>query len=234
MHPVIQLLALILLAAALPFAEPAQLACVTLLLVMLFGFFAQSSWRRWFESVMRLRWLLLSLLILYGWFTPGEELWSVAGVNLPSREGVLLGLHRALILVLLIGVVRWVLDGLSHQQVVAALIRILAPLALFGFPVERLAERVGLSLALLPELDVAFKQALPQSAAMKQDRAKSSLKDRLTSAVQPLVDLVLSVEAQAQEPYQPEPMLALGQARLIEWLCLAGLILAYLSLGMLQ
>jgi energy-coupling factor transport system permease protein len=42
----------------------------------------------------RLRWLMLAIVLVYGWWTPGAALFPVAGVLSPTVEGLQLGLIR--------------------------------------------------------------------------------------------------------------------------------------------
>lgn len=96
------------------------------------------------HSVYRMRWLLLSLLLLMGWTLPGEALWDWRWA--PTREGLEEGALHALRLLLAVWTVRtiWLVAG--QEAMLAALYRLLAPFGRLGVPAERFALRLWLTL----------------------------------------------------------------------------------------
>ena len=92
----------------------------------------------------RARWLLLTILVLYAGFTPGESLLpQIPGL---SREGLFEATRRMLILILLVQAVALLLRTTSVAQLVAGLTLLLQPLRVVGFDHQRFARRLGLSL----------------------------------------------------------------------------------------
>lgn len=93
--------------------------------------------------LLRSRWLLLTLLILFGWLTPGTPLQWVPGA---TQEGLLLAAENAARLLIALSVVALLLHALSSAQLVAGMRSLLAPLALLGIPRDRIAVRLALTL----------------------------------------------------------------------------------------
>ncbi len=92
----------------------------------------------------RSRWLLLTMLVMFGWLTPGTPMPSVPGA---TREGLLLaaeGLARLLIALSAVGLI---LKTLTPAELVAGLRSLLAPFVLLGIPRDRIAVRLALTLS---------------------------------------------------------------------------------------
>jgi len=104
----------------------------------------------------RLRWLFLSIFIVYLFFTPGVLLFS--GVLWgPTEEGVLLGLSRIMVLVLIVAAVNVLLISTGQLEFFAAVHWCLRPLAWIGVPHERLAVRIALTLETVSTVREAFR-----------------------------------------------------------------------------
>jgi len=108
----------------------------------------------------RIRWLLLSLLILYGWFTPGTPVLSVLGNYSPTWQGLAEGGARSLALVLMVAAVHLLLGVTSRAQLLAAVNRLTRPLARIGIPHERLAARMVLTLHAVPQVQDLVREAI--------------------------------------------------------------------------
>jgi energy-coupling factor transporter transmembrane protein EcfT len=90
--------------------------------------------------------LLLAILVLFAWFTPGEAVfmdWPRAG---PSREGLLLALTHGGRLVALVCWVAILLGRMSADRLVSGLYALVRPFGVFGLPTERIALRLLLVL----------------------------------------------------------------------------------------
>jgi len=93
----------------------------------------------------RLRWLFLSILIVYLFFTPGvllipDVLWG------PTREGLLQGLARIAVLVLIVAAVNVLIGSTGQGEFLSAVSWCLRPLSWCGLSHERLALRISLTL----------------------------------------------------------------------------------------
>jgi energy-coupling factor transport system permease protein len=91
----------------------------------------------------RSRWLLLTMLVMFGWMTAGTPLPAIPGA---SREGLLLAAENIARLVLALSVVALMLNALSAAELVAGLRSLLAPLAVLKVPRDRIAVRLALTL----------------------------------------------------------------------------------------
>ena len=94
----------------------------------------------------RIRFLLLVLVVLFAFFTPGEALLPVLGRFGPTREGVLLAAVHALRLLAVVMLVAVLLAKTGERELVSGLMVLAKPLAACGLPVERLAVRLLLVL----------------------------------------------------------------------------------------
>lgn len=94
----------------------------------------------------RTRWILFSLLMIYGYVTPGHALAETLGVYSPTREGLFEGAVQMLRLLAALGGLAWLLERLQRQQLIAGLYVLLAPLSLLRVSRERVAVRLALTL----------------------------------------------------------------------------------------
>jgi energy-coupling factor transporter transmembrane protein EcfT len=159
MHPALRILALILFIPLV--AHGGLLTGIVGALgvaVLLLGVGA-SAWRHWLAMNRRLRWFYVSILVLFGWFTPGAELLPALGALSPSREGLLLGLGRVMILAIVVGAVVWLLARSPREEIVAGLLWLTAPFGRVGFPSERFAVRLALTLETVPRLQPIVAEA---------------------------------------------------------------------------
>ena len=96
--------------------------------------------------VRRIRFLLLAILILFAWMTPGQAFfpqWTTAG---PTREGLLLATDHGLRLVGVVALVALLLGRGGRDFVVSGLYALMAPCRLIGLSRDRLAVRLLLVL----------------------------------------------------------------------------------------
>ena len=206
MHPAIRLLCLAALAFELPgLPLPALLIGSAGLMLMHFT-------PALLAGLWRLRWMLLAILVLYGGFTPGEPLLP----QLPglSREGLLEGARRALVLVGLLQLVEWLLARTPLPQLCAGLKLLAQPLELIGLPAASFARRLGLALG----------QVAPARISIDGARGKGNLFD--TAAA-----LVLRIESGAAAQSAMLEVQEIGLPRFWEWLLPPALLLALLELA---
>lgn len=91
----------------------------------------------------RSRWLLLTMLVMFGWFTPGTPLSFIPGA---STEGLLLAADSLGRLLIALSIVALILKALSAPELVAGMRSLLAPLVLFKVSRDRIAVRLALTL----------------------------------------------------------------------------------------
>lgn len=143
LHPAVRLLLWVASVVVLQSlsGNPLRLALAALALCALL-----TAARRSARLVKRARWLLLALLALFAWSTPGRLLWPQAGWVSPTAEGLALALDHCARLLGLLALVALLLEHTTRQSLLAGLYTLLKPLPLFGLDRTRAAIRLGLVL----------------------------------------------------------------------------------------
>ena len=189
-HPVFLILCFIVLSLSLVTASVAQLIFAALLLNVLF--FA-SGWQAFITAmatVYRLRWLLLSIFVIYGWLTPGPAVFGFDDVpGLPSMPGLIEGGRRLLILMLIVLAAQWLLWAIPKDRLVAALYWLAKPFAVLGMCRKRLAVRMALVLEMVPGVQLTIREQLANQTVRKGD---------IKAYAQVLVEVVSAVIGQAE------------------------------------
>lgn len=93
--------------------------------------------------LLRSRWLLLTMLVMFGWLTPGTPLPLIPGASL---EGLLLAADNLARLLIALAAVAMILTALPPGELVAGMRTLLAPLALLRIRRDRVAVRLALTL----------------------------------------------------------------------------------------
>lgn len=157
LHPQHRVAVLLLLAFLLPLSPPLT---VTLFhLVLLLFCWRVATLADWWRTLLRLKWLMISLVILYGWFTPGLPIWELQGVNMPSRNGLLQAAYRAMLLSALVAAVMWLIKPLTVDVLATSLSRLLTVLRRVGVNTAPLVRRLALSIHAVTRLQEQLKQA---------------------------------------------------------------------------
>lgn len=152
MHPVIRIVSFLVFALALSFGTGPQLALGALLLAALLAVMRGRGLRGALAMLSRLRWLLLSILVVYLWFTPGTPLLSWQAAWIPTREGAELGVMRVAMLAIMVVAVNALIAATARERLLGALYWLSMPLRPFGLSRERLVLRMVLALEALAEL----------------------------------------------------------------------------------
>lgn len=199
-HPLIRVLCLVVLAAALPAMSLTAVTLCAGLLLCVYTLLARSALQRLAKGLSRLRWLFLALFVLYLGFTPGEPLLP----QLPglSREGLLEGLRRALVLFDLLTAVYLLLAMTSVPQLIQALRLGARPLRPLGLNADRLALRM----------------ALAMDGVGRAEQDLSALRAQRRGALEAAVAVILDIETRAQEPAPPTALPDERMPALWQWL----------------
>lgn len=160
MHPVIRIASFLVAAAFLARGDLSVLLVVAAGLAGTTILLSGADWRIPLALVRRLRWLLISLMVVYGWFTPGTALWPALGAASPVREGLSEGLLRGGALLLIALAAQLVMRATPRPQLLAALYWLARPLRAIGVSRERLAVRLSLTLEAVPQLSAVMNPAL--------------------------------------------------------------------------
>lgn len=171
MHPVIRVVSFLLFCIALARPDPEQLILAGLLITALISHCSYPQIRQSFAMVRRLRWLLLSVVVIYGWFTPGLPVsLPLPDYLLPTRIGLESGLLRGVTLILILLAAGLMLATTSRAQLIAALYWLLAPLRYLGLHPERLAVRLSLTLAYVDQQQSLWRAPPPPPQERLQGR----------------------------------------------------------------
>lgn len=142
-HPAAQILTWCMLVAAMQvLASGILLIAAGLVLLCAFAV----SRHKFMQLVRRTRWIMLSLLLIYAYSTPGQALPESLGAFGPTREGLADGVLQLARLLAALAGLAILLDRLHRQQLIAGLYTLFAPLRLIGLSRERLAVRLALTL----------------------------------------------------------------------------------------
>lgn len=148
-HPAFRILLLLVLAAML-FGY--SLAGVSLALcVLLLGAAAAGgdTLRGILRAVRRIRWLLLSIVVIYLWVAPEPGL-EGRPWYLPAWPHVEIALRRAGVLVVLVAAVELLRRQTGARRMAAGLVMLLSPLAWLGVNTGVFARRLALTLEAVP------------------------------------------------------------------------------------
>jgi energy-coupling factor transport system permease protein len=97
-------------------------------------------------TLRRARWLLLSLLLIYAFATPGDLLFPVLGTFSPSLQGLRGGALQAWRLALLLVALALLLRSCPRESLLSGLYALLRPFRTIGLSPERVAVRLWLTL----------------------------------------------------------------------------------------
>ena len=227
-HPVLRLLSVLFISLSLALGWAHSLPWVALLTGLLLVF-AELDWRTLLRAGYRLRWLLLSLLLLHAYFTPGPLMWpSLQGFS-PSIEGLRSGAGQAAALLLMVIWARWMQQGLSPDMQAQALLRLLRPLAWLGVPVTRFACRLSLT---LHGVDVVSERLCVLRNALPVDRPTGGVWAGLKLRADLLSGLFAEMEKLTlQAPLHPQAVAVLPPWRGWDWFAL--MVLSVLLIGVL-
>ncbi len=143
LHPAVRLLlwaASVVVLQSLA-GNPLRWAVYALAIVVVFA-----APRRAVRLLLRVRWLLLALLLVFAWSTPGRLLWPQADWASPSAEGLALAADHCARLAGLLMLVALLLEHTKRESLVSGLYSLLKPLAALGMDRTRLALRLDLVL----------------------------------------------------------------------------------------
>ncbi len=203
LHPLVRIVVLLVFIAGMALAHPLLLIGASfglLLAYTLAGFPALGGLLR---MVIRLRWLLVAILVVYGWWTPGELLWPELDKFSPTRQGLGYGLVRIVALVCIVSAVHYLLQVTERGQLVSALMQLSTPF-LGPLARERFAVRVLLTLEAVVPVQAMLSDALQQKT--EQARGLSRLvfhANAVYSSVLAQADKSASAVIDVAEPEAP-------------------------------
>lgn len=175
LHPA----SLILLGFAFLLAASSRSGLLLLLLCLVVTGLALTFARRHFAAILRRsRWLLLTMLVLFGWMTLGTPVPGLPGATL---EGLLLAMDNIARLLVAIAVVALLLNRLSPPALVCGLRSLLAPLAPLGDFRDRLSVRLMLTLQAVDSVRSGGRESAPSVASLALPAAQKGPADVLAA-----------------------------------------------------
>jgi energy-coupling factor transporter transmembrane protein EcfT len=162
-HPLIRLVLLLTFTAAMALAHPVILAGGSLLLLLTLILAGFPEPRALLRMLLRLRWLFLALLLVYGWWTPGHSLWPSAAAWSPTVEGLQLGGRRILVLMAIVAAVHLLLQTTPRERLLPALMQLLKPFSTESMR-SRLAVRMVLVMETVPRVQTLVGDTLRQTS----------------------------------------------------------------------
>jgi len=154
MHPFVKILYFILILLLVSMASSQMLALLLIVLVLCTLWFRAGSF---VHTVRRMRWLFLSILIIYAFGTPGELVPQFPVNIAPTFEGIRLGMQQIEKLLIALAALGLLLTSSSREHMMLGLYMLLLPLKVVGLNVERFAARLLLTLNYVEELAAADK-----------------------------------------------------------------------------
>jgi energy-coupling factor transport system permease protein len=161
MHPFVKIACFFFLLLLLQYLSPSTIAVLCGLVCLLA---AVLNLPHFSQLIKRMRWLFVSLLLVYGYATPGEYLAFMPLNVAPSYEGLRMGLMQIAKLLIAVASLSALFASASKSQLMDGLWTLLAPLRLMGLNVERFTVRMLLTLhyveqmAVQPKLKLDFSQ----------------------------------------------------------------------------
>ena len=161
MHPFVKIACFFFLLLLLQYLSASSIAVLCGLICLLA---AVLNLPHFSQLIKRMRWLFLSLLLVYAYATPGEYLAFLPLNVAPSFEGLHLGLMQICKLLIAVASLSALFASASKSQLMAGLWTLLSPLRLVGLNVERFTVRMLLTLhyveqmAVQPKLKLDFSQ----------------------------------------------------------------------------
>jgi len=142
-HPAVQILVWALLALLAQRLPPLALLMLN---AVLLGIALRLCARQLLSLLRRTRWVLIALLVIYAYTTPGAALFPALDAASPTREGILDGLLQLGRLLSVLSGLAILLELLPQARLISGLYTLAYPLRWFGLSRERIAVRLALTL----------------------------------------------------------------------------------------
>lgn len=149
MHPLVKILYFILILAVMGYLSE-QFLYVLFALICMATVVLQ--FHHFWHVIKRMRWLFLSILVIYAFATPGEFIPNIPVNIAPTIEGVHQGILQVMRLLIALAALTLLYANSSKAQLILGLYMLLKPLKCLGLNVEKFAVRLMLTLEYVEEL----------------------------------------------------------------------------------
>lgn len=214
MTPAVRLVTLLVVAIVAGTGNPYLLVFAGVLTVSAWLSRGTSAFGSALGRLRRLRWLLLSITVIYLWFTPGVPIVADLGAWSPTLEGLVQGVRRVGVLCVIALAAWFVVSGTGREGMISGLIWLSIPLTRVGIPCEPFAVRLSLTLHQVLGAEKAFPARTDGDRAGFMSRSVALASARFSAAEQSVQDET-TVSVQLPESAAP---------RLVEWLVPAGIV----------
>ncbi len=143
MHPLVKILYLILILLVISSASNTLL--MSLLLILMTVAFI-SHYQNFLRVLKRMRWLFLSILLIYGFGTPGEYLSQLPLAFAPTFEGLKLGSIQIIKICIALAALTILLNTTNKDHLIIGIYTLFKPFKHLGVDVERFSVRLSLTL----------------------------------------------------------------------------------------
>jgi energy-coupling factor transport system permease protein len=156
MHAEVKIVSFLVFGAAMSFGAVEELIVGTIVLVLSYALFARHYVVSALRISLRMRWFFLSIIIVYGFFSPGRLLLPNVTWG-PTYEGLLQGGQRIAGLLMIVFAINLLLRTTSQPALVSSVLWCLHPLSWLGVPHERLAVRIALILDVVTKVQDVYR-----------------------------------------------------------------------------
>jgi len=143
LHPAVKILALILMTVSIPLISFNGLAILFLLLSIGLIRFRVN---RFLKMMLRMRWLFLSIWLIYAFTTPGEYLHGLPIDLMPTYEGLRVGFMQIFRIAMVLAGVSILMASATQEKLMVGIYHLLRPLGVLGIRCERFTARLYLTL----------------------------------------------------------------------------------------
>lgn len=143
LHAATKIVMWLFLAIFTQWMQPSSLLILSVFMLVFLIYFKANEFSR---LIRRTRYLLISLLLIYGYATPGELIYPEAGIFSPSLEGLQLGCVQAWRLFLLLAGLALLFRTTPRSDLLSGLYILMLPLKYLGINVDKIAVRIWLTL----------------------------------------------------------------------------------------
>jgi energy-coupling factor transporter transmembrane protein EcfT len=148
-HPLVKILLFIFTLLLMSYMSNAYLLPMSLILFVYATWLARSDFLR---VVRRMKWLFISIFIIYAFGTPGEYIQYIPVSVAPTVEGCVLGVMQIAKLLIALAVLSILFATSSKEQLMIGLHLLLSPLNLLGLNTNKFTARLLLTLDYVEEL----------------------------------------------------------------------------------
>ncbi|MDH5179532.1 MAG: energy-coupling factor transporter transmembrane protein EcfT [Gammaproteobacteria bacterium] len=191
MHPVIRVSLFLVFALFISRSDLPRLLIGSLFLLPILILGKAFDWHALYRAVSRIRWFLLSILVLYGWLTPGPPLFGTVWFDGPSLQGLHAGLYQVMSLILMITALVAMIGKLSRETLLGAVYWWSYPLQWLGISREVLVLR----LIMVMERVERLQQDISRISTEKREASRLQRLAGITGEVFQLVDQNAQQEA---------------------------------------